>query len=127
MTPYVANRITIEERDLPMEVSIRSREQRAAPQFRSGILIDYEARRRISVSVEVLGPDGRHLPVGTEVALADSALRFIVGDNGEMFVPDMPSFARFVARLRDRDCGFEVRLATAPTEAFSTLGPFQCQ
>jgi hypothetical protein len=44
-----------------------------------------------------------------------------------MFVPDMPSFARFVARLRDRDCGFEVRLAAAPTEAFSTLGPYQCR
>ena len=127
MTPYVANRITIEERDLPMEVSIRSREQRAAPQFRSGTLIDYEARRRVNVSVEVLGPDGRPLPTGTEVALVDSALRFIVGDNGEMFVPDMPSFARFVARLRDRDCGFEVRLAAAPTEAFSTLGPYQCR
>jgi outer membrane usher protein len=127
MTPYVANRITIEERDLPMDVSIRSREQRAAPQFRSGILIDYEARRRVSVSIEVLGLDGKHLPVGTEVALADSALRFVVGDNGEMFVPDMPSYARFVTRLQGRDCAFEVRLAAAPPEAFSTLGPYQCR
>lgn len=126
MTPYVANRITIEERDLPMDVSIRSREQRAAPQFRSGTLIDYDARRRISVSVEVLGPDGRPLPTGTEVALVDSDVRFIVGDNGQMFVPDMPSFARFVARRRGGECAFEVRL-TAPTEAFSTLGPYQCR
>jgi outer membrane usher protein FimD/PapC len=79
------------------------------------------------VSVAVLGPDGARLSAGTEVALADSALRFVVGDNGEMFVPDMPSYARFVARLRDRECVFEVRLAAPPPEAFSVLGPYQCR
>ena len=127
MTPYVANRITIDERDLPIDVAIRHREQHAVPQFRSGALVDYDARRSMSVTLEVHGPDGRHLPAGTEVALVGSTQRFMFGDNGELFVPDLPAMARFVVESRSGRCSFEVRLEAPPTEAFAKLGPYQCR
>ena len=127
MTPYVANRVTIDDRDLPIDVSISTRELNVAPQFRSGALINYDARRRRSVILEVLGPDGRHLPAGTEVSLADGTRRFTVGEEGEVFIPDMPALAQFIARRRDGLCGFEVRFETAPPEFLAKLGPYQCQ
>lgn len=127
MTPYVANRITIDERDLPIDVAIRHREQHAVPQFRSGAFVNYDARRRISVTVEVQGPDGRHLPAGTEVVMAGSTQRFLVGDNGEFFVPELPVPTRFAVEGRPGRCSFEVRLDAPPTEALAKLGPYQCR
>jgi len=127
MTPYVANRVTIDDRDLPIDVSISTREQNVAPQFRSGALINYDARRRRSVILEVQGPDGRHLPAGTELSLYDDTRQFTVGEEGEVFVPDMPSRAQFIARRRDGLCSFEVKFETAPPEFLAKLGPYQCQ
>jgi outer membrane usher protein len=127
MTPYVANRVTIDERDLPIDVAIGSREQNVVPKFRSGILINYDAKRRISAILEVQTTDGRHLPAGTEVSLADSNRRFTVGEKGEMFVPDLTARSRFVAQLREGTCGFEVKMEAASAEVLPKLGPFVCQ
>lgn len=126
MTPYVANRITIDERDLPVDVAIRSRELRVVPAYRSGLLASYAARKRVSAILEVQGTDGKHLPAGTEVAMQDSPLRFVVGDGGEMFVPDLPPRARFIVERRSGSCTFEVDMPSPPIEVMPKLGPFVC-
>lgn len=127
MNPYVSNRITIDERDLPMDVTIRSREQRVVPAFRSGTVVHYEAVRRVSAILEVRTEDGQHLPAGSEAAMDNSALRFIVGDAGEMYVPDLPTAARFTVDRPGSACAFEVRLPATQHEIQPKLGPFVCR
>jgi outer membrane usher protein len=127
LTPYVANRITIDERDLPLDVVIRHRELHVVPQYRAGVLASYDAHRRVSVVLEVFGPDGRHLPAGTNVQLEDPEAPLLVGDNGEMYVPDLPAVARFVATWRGVQCRFEARLEAPPSELLPKLGPYHCR
>jgi hypothetical protein len=58
LSPYSANRITIDERDLPMDVTIRHRDLQVVPSYRAGTLADYEARRRIGAVLSVRLADG---------------------------------------------------------------------
>jgi outer membrane usher protein len=127
MIPWVPNRITIDERDLPMDLSLKHREMRVVPQYRSGTLVHYDAQRRTSVILEVYGPDQQHLPAGTEIALSDSPLQFVVGQYGEVFVPDLPPAARFTAHTPRGRCGFAVSLPERPNELMPKLGPFRCE
>jgi outer membrane usher protein len=127
LTPYVANRITIDERDIPIDVAIRSREMRIVPQFRAGALAEYDARRRTSAILEVRLADGSYLPAGLEVRLAGSSQRYIVGHNGEIFIPDLLAASRFVAELATGRCGFDVEFTAVKNETFPKLGPFTCR
>jgi len=127
LTPYSANRITIDERDIPIDVAINSREMRIIPQFRSGAIAEYDARRRASAILEVKLADGSHLPAGSDVQLVGSAQRYFVGRDGEVFVPDLPSSSSFVAELASGRCGFDVAFAASKTEAMPKLGPFICR
>ena len=125
LTPYSANRITIEERDIPIDITIKDREMRIIPQFRSGALAQYDARRRASAILEVQLTDGSHLPVGSEVQLA--GVRYFVGHGGEIFIPDLFPASRFTAQLATGRCSFEVELAPPKGEVLPKLGPFICR
>ena len=127
LTPYLANRVTIDERDIPIDVAIRDREMRIVPQFRSGTLAEYDARRRASVILEVRLADGSHMPAGSEVQLAGTSQRYIVGHDGEIFIPDLPASARFVAELASGRCSFGVEIGTQKKEELPKLGPFICR
>ena len=127
LTPYLANRVTIDERDIPIDVAIRDREMRVVPQFRAGALVEYDARRRTSAILEVRLADGSYLPAGFEVQLAGSSQRYVVGHNGEIFVPDLLASSRFVAELATGRCGFDVEFTALKNENIPKLGPFTCR
>ena len=127
LTPYSSNRITIDERDIPIDVAITNRELRIIPQFRSGALAEYDARRRASVILEVRRADGSHLPIGSEVQLVGTSQRYIVGADGEIFIPDLVGSSRFVAELGTGRCSFEVELVAPVKEALPKLGPLICR
>jgi outer membrane usher protein len=125
LTPYSSNRITIDERDIPIDVAIRDRDMRIVPQFRSGALAQYDARRRASAILEVQLADGSHLPAGTEVQLA--GVRYFAGHGGEIFIPDLLAASRFTAEPATGRCSFDVELAPRKGEMLPKLGPFICR
>ena len=126
MTPYAANRITIDERDIPIDVAIKNREKRVVPQFRSGTLAEYDAHRRASAILEVRLADGSHVPLGSEVQLVGTSHSYIVGHDGEVFIPDLPVSSRFTVKLASGHCSFEVEFSPQK-ETLPKLGPFVCR
>jgi outer membrane usher protein len=126
LSPYSANRITIDERDLPMDVTIRHRDLQVVPSYRAGTLADYEARRRIGAVLAVRLADGSPLPAGITVRSHDVVQSFVSGHNGEIFVPDLPPSARYTAQLANGRCSFIAGYTAPPKEAIPTLGPFVC-
>jgi outer membrane usher protein len=126
LSPYSANRITIDERDLPMDVTIRHRDLQVVPSYRAGTLADYEARRRIGAVLAVRLADGSPLPAGVTVRSHDVVQNFVSGHNGEIFVPDLPPSARYTAQLANGRCSFIAGYTAPPKEAIPTLGPFVC-
>lgn len=125
--PYLPNRVTINEKDVPIDVVLPSREQRVAPYYRSAAIIDFGARRALNASLEIRLTDGTPLPAGTELRIDGTDRVFPVASGGEVFIPDMPMQARFVAEWSIGRCAFEVKLDRLPEDKLPILGPFLCE
>jgi outer membrane usher protein len=124
--PYARNRITIDDRDVPIEITLGAKEREVAPYYRSGVLIDFGARRVVNAIVEVRLPDGMPLPAGAEVRRSGSAATYPVGSGGEVFVADLGAGGEFLAEWAGGRCRFVVDAATLPHEPLPRVGPLAC-
>jgi outer membrane usher protein len=128
LTSYSSNRITIEDRDLPMDVRVKSRDISVVPQFRSGALIDYQIRRHTGAILVLQTGDGRPLPSGVGARSLDNQQVFVVGANGEVFVDDLASITGLIVEMPDgRRCMAEVAIVVPLSSPLPSLGPFACR
>lgn len=126
MYPYATNRITIDDQAVPFGITLKTREITVAPYFRSGVIVDFEARRLINATVEVRLPDGRPLPSGAEVRRLGEAYAYPVGADGEVFIPDLSFGAPYVAEWAGGRCHFSVPAPLSDPGTMPRLGPFGC-
>jgi outer membrane usher protein len=124
--PYLRNRITIDEKAVPIHVALATRDQFVSPYFRSGVIVDFGAHRLVNATVLVRLPDGRPLPSGAEVRLPGSRVTYPVGNDGEVFIQDLAYGTRYEVEFAGVSCTFEVAAATSATEDLPRLGPFTC-
>lgn len=124
--PYSANRITINDRDVPIEITLDTRERLIAPYYRSGVVVDFGARRVRNALVEVRLPDGRPLPTGAEVRRRDGGVAYPVGEGGEVFIADFARGVPYVARWNGSRCRFAVEPGAETAEPIPRLGPVPC-
>ncbi|MFO1325708.1 MAG: fimbria/pilus outer membrane usher protein [Burkholderiales bacterium] len=124
--PYAANRITINDRDVPISITLDSRERLIAPYYRSGVVVDFGARRVLNALVEVRLPDGSPLPTGAEVRRRDGGVFYPVGEGGEVFISDLAQGTPYDARWNGSRCEFVVEAGAATNEPIPRLGPISC-
>jgi outer membrane usher protein len=124
---YAPNRITIEDRDLPIDVGVASRQTTIIPQYRSGALADYNVSRRQSAVIVIRMADGTFLPAGIELSSMDNRRTYVSGEDGEVFVPDVSGVTGFVAKLRNgTSCRVELEGRVPPKETMPVIGPLAC-
>lgn len=124
--PYAANRITINDRDVPIAITLDARERLIAPYYRSGVVVDFGARRVLNALVEVRLPDGRPLPTGAEVRRRDGDVAYPVGEGGEVFISDLARGAPYEVRWNGDRCRFTVDAGVDASEPIPRLGPVSC-
>ncbi len=123
--PYARNRITINDKDVPIDITLNARERQVAPYYRSGVVVDFGARRATNAIVEVRLSDGRALPAGAEVRRDGGTATYPVGSEGEIFVRDLDG-GKFVADWAGGRCRFSVDAAAIPREPLPRVGPVVC-
>jgi outer membrane usher protein len=126
LNPYMENRIAIDDKRVPIDIALNAREQRVAPAYRSGVIVDFGARRLPNALVEVRLPGGEPLPPGAEVRRLGGGAIYLVGFDGEVFIPDLSFGATYVAQWPGERCEFAVPAAAAPLAAMPRLGPITC-
>ena len=126
MYPYAPNRITIDDRAVPIEITLNAREHTVAPYFRSGVIVDFGARRLVNATIEVRLPDGKPLPSGAEVRSPDGAFVYPVGADGEVFIADLAFDKPYVVDWAGGRCRFSVPTSTSDPGAMPRLGPYTC-
>jgi outer membrane usher protein len=126
MYPYAPNRITIDDQAVPIGITLKAREITVAPYFRSGVIVDFDARRLINATVEVRLPDGRPLPSGAEVRRPGEAYAYPVGADGEVFIPDLSFGVPYVADWAGGRCHFSVPAPVSDPGTMPRLGPLDC-
>ncbi len=126
MYPYAPNRITIDDKAVPIDITLGVREFTVAPYFRSGVIVDFGARRQVNATLAVRLPDGRPLPSGAEVSRQDGAFSHPVGADGEVFVADLAFGTPYVVEWAGGRCSFTVPKPDADPGPMPRLGPYTC-
>jgi len=125
--PYSANRITIDDRNVPIDITLATRELLVAPYFRSGVIADFGARKVLNALVEVRLADGKPLPTGTEVTRRDSPVAYPVGEGGEVFIADLALGVPYDAQWAGGRCQFVVTADAKSPDPVPRLGPVACR
>jgi outer membrane usher protein len=123
---YQANAVRIDASQVPMDLELAAGELKAAPYYRSGMLIPLDAKRTRSAVLVLKQSDGTLVPAGASARLGGLGDEFPVGKGGKVFL----------SRLAPNDNAVEVRwnhhrcLVTFDLPAGEMqpqLGPLECR
>ncbi|MBV8368917.1 MAG: fimbrial biogenesis outer membrane usher protein [Candidatus Eremiobacteraeota bacterium] len=82
LVPYAVNRISLDQRDLPISANIDHFEETLVPYFRSAAIVRFATGRAGGVIVRLRLADGSALPAGSLVMSRDGSQTYPVGDDG---------------------------------------------
>lgn len=103
---FEANRIRIDEADLPLEAQIDVVEQTIRPFARAGAVLRFAVRAERGVLMRVRREDGSALPAGATVGVEGDEASYVVVGDGEVYVPGLSGRRKLHARWNGGRCGF---------------------
>jgi len=103
---YEANRIRIDENDLPLDVQLAASDVAVRPFARSGVLVAFDVRRERGVLMKVALEDGRPLPAGARVLADGGAAPAVAVSGGEVYLPGLIGTVALTASWEGGTCSF---------------------
>lgn len=123
---YQDNAITIDPKTLPLNAEINATSQTLTPYFHSGVLARFAVKQMQGAVGHLITPKGKFIPVGADVQLENSEETYIVGYDGEFYLPDITTHLLHGAVTWDEEkCYFTLHLPKT-TEAIIELGNITC-
>ncbi|BDU16232.1 fimbria/pilus outer membrane usher protein [Lysobacter auxotrophicus] len=122
---YEINRLALDVTNLPIDIAYQSDRMEVAPRAQSGVLADFAMGRYEGATVILHDEAGAPLPVGTPVEQLDTGESYVVGYDGEVFVPALVDQARLAATIGGVRCVATIRF-DKETDVLKTIGPFTC-
>jgi outer membrane usher protein len=119
------NRISIEERDLPMDAQVDKLKMEAVPFFRSGLLLDFPVRRSHGATLYIRLDDGRPIPSGAIVRVVGRDEEFPVALEGEAYLTGLEDHNHLRTTWKGRSCDLEVDFPRT-ADPLPNLGTFVC-
>lgn len=131
MSSYVANQIRIDDRDVPMELSLKLTTQLVSPPLRGGAVVTFEATRYQAVTgFLVMAWQGRVTPmegVDLRVRRNGSELILSTGRGGEFYLEN-PAPGAYTGEVSydEKKCRVELRIPES-RELMLPLGKVTCE
>ena len=107
---FEANRIRIDEADLPLDAHIDSNEVVVRPFARTGAVLHFPVHAERGVLMHVRRADGSDLPAGA-VVRGEGDATYTVASGGEVYAPDLAGTQRLTVTWEGGACTFD---ATVP-------------
>jgi len=126
LRPYERNRVRIDYGDLPFDAEVADPERDVRPRNRSGVAIDFAARRSRAAIVNVRLENGTPLPPGSVVALEGGVEEFVSAPGGDVYLSGLDRTNQVVARFEGTACRFTVDLPDGD-DPQPRLGPLICR
>lgn len=126
LRPYEANRLSIEQGDLPLSAEVGALRLDATPYFKSGVVVRFPVRESRGALVRVIDADGRPIPAGSVAVLGDPARRFPVGVGGEAWLTGLAASNVVRFETPRGSCTIDVRFEPGG-DPLPVLGPFTCR
>ena len=130
LLPYYGNRLSISDKDVPMEYAIDATERIVAPPYRGGALISFPVRKIRTVSGVVVIERDRKETVPSfgqiTVALEGGSASSPIARGGEFFLENVsPGERPATIESQEGTCRFLLRVPDSP-EPFIQLGKIVC-
>ena len=128
---YQRNRIGIDDKDIPVEYTVREKVLSVSPPYRGGSVARFEVARLQAFTGHLyFGRKGERTPAeyaGLEVRLPDRPIEVIVATGGEFYLENLPP-GKWPARifLGERSCKFDLSVAKSD-ELFVEMGDIVCE
>jgi outer membrane usher protein len=123
---YEENQISIEQSDLPLDVSVKALREKAVPAFRSGMLLTFPIERARGALLTVMLENGEPLPAGSVVTVSGQSESFPSGLRGEVYISQLADRNRLRAVWAEGTCEFDVAY-TPSDDPLPLLGPYECR
>lgn len=124
---YYGNRIRIDARDLPLDVSTQDLDRTIAPPRRGGVVVELAPRRTLTVRGRLTGTaGGQPFDVSYGELILDGVMLAPIGHAGAFEIEAArPGHHRGVVAVDGQRCTFELELAAEP--AIVDVGALTCQ
>jgi outer membrane usher protein len=123
---YEANRIGVEQDDLPLDSIIDRLTLETVPSYRSGVYVEFPIRRSRSATLRLLFEDGTPVPAGASARLEGNPTPFAVAQDGHAFVSGLRDTNRLLVFWKERRCEVDI-VARLHAEPLPDLGAFVCK
>ncbi len=122
---YDRNELSVNPNDIPLDAEISDTKFIAVPYARSGIYVDFPAKRSRNALVTLHQSDGSPVPPGATVTLLSTNREFVVGKRGEAYLMGLGLDNRIAVQWRDGGCDLSFPVdPKAPVEP--RIGPLIC-
>jgi outer membrane usher protein len=125
LPPYTPVNVAIDPTSVPLDSTLGAIVQKVVLLERTGIVINFEARRERNALVRLAQPDGSPVPAGAVARIAGRTETFPVARGGEVYITDLGERQDVDVMWRGQSCRVSVALEkNAPPVA--DLGPLVC-
>ncbi len=130
LLPYYGNRLSIEDRDIPLTYEVQQVEKTVAPPNRGGALVVFPVRqiRTVTGSVTVRGAKGEFVPAFGELTLTmnGTSVQSPIGRSGEFYFENISSGSyEALIETHQGSCRFRMEIP-AGAESVVKLGRQTC-
>lgn len=126
LQPYQDNTVRIDATNVPLDIEVHTGEFKAAPYYRSGVLIPLDVRQIHSALAVLRQDDGAMVPAGAVARLRASGAEFPVGRRGEVYLTGLQTGDNAIdVSWNGSRCSAVVGLAP-DAGVQPQLGPVQC-
>lgn len=126
LTPYQNNLLAVRPEDIPLEYRITSHEVTAVPRSRGGVFVEFAMLREHPALLILQLPDGEAVPPGALVTLVATGETALVGQRGEVYLPNLPLQSEVDVVLKASHCRFTV-VRSVSSDPQPRLGPYTCE
>ncbi|UBV44472.1 fimbria/pilus outer membrane usher protein (plasmid) [Deinococcus taeanensis] len=125
LTPYARNVLSIDTRDLPLNVTATQAEQTVVPYAGSGTVVNFTVRIQRSALLTLMLPTGEAVPLGATVRVDSDAMEYPVVGGGETYVEGLAERSRLRVTWEEGQCEAEI-VYPQTQDPFAELGVITC-
>jgi outer membrane usher protein len=125
LRPFDRNDIRIELADLPMDAEVSSPQQTVRPYARSGVTVDFRAKRARAALARIVLADGSTPPAGASVRLDGRTDEFVIAPGGQVYFTELGDSNAGEASWNGGSCRFGFRMPQT-NDAQPDLGDLKC-
>ena len=126
LSPYQANQVRLDPKDLPLSAELDSIEQQVVPSWRSAVRVVFPVRSGRAALVKLQLENGEPIPAGAVVQIQGDKQEFYVGRRGEAFVTGLQASNELQVRHQSLRCGLRLDLPAANDDVLR-IGPVTCR